>query len=167
VRVSAVLAADERDLIGVGDGGLPWHLPTDLRRFKRLTDGHVVVAGRLTHESIVQRLGRPLPGRLTVVVTRRTDLPGVVCQPDVAAALSAARAIAAFAGGDEVFVIGGARVYAAALPFIDRVYLTRVHTYAAGDVYMPEGWLDPFFLADAQKSDDDAIPATYSTYDRA
>ena len=88
MRVSLIAAMDRRGLIGT-EHGLPWHLPTDLRRFKRLTDGHVVVAGRLTHESIVQRLGRPLPNRLTVVVTRRTDLPGVVCQPDVAAATGA------------------------------------------------------------------------------
>ncbi len=170
VRTSLIVAADERDLIGRSDGNLPWHLPSDLRRFQRLTLGHVVVTGRLTHESILRRLGRPLPGRFTVVVTRRTGLPplpGVLCQPDITSAMTAARGIEGFAARDELFVIGGAQVYAQALPFVDRVHLTRVHTVAHGDVHMPEGWLDGFALVDAEKSDDDTIPVTYSTYQRA
>ncbi len=161
-----MLAADDHELIGVGADGLPWHLPSDLRRFKRITAGHVVVAGRLTHESIVARLGKPLPGRLTVVVTRRHDIPGVVCQPDVGSALTAARAIAAFAGQDEVFVIGGARVYEAALPHTDRVHLTRVHTRADGDVFLPAGWADGFAETSAEKVTDDALPYTYAVLDR-
>lgn len=167
MRTTLVLAADEHDLIGVGDGGLPWHLPSDLRRFKQLTDGHVVVVGRLTHESIVQRLGGPLPGRLSVVVTRQAGLPGTVCQPDVAAAFAAARTIAEFAGHDEVFVIGGTRVYLAALPFADRIHLTRVHIEADGDVFMPPGWLDGFAEVSAEKVTGDALPYTRQVLERA
>jgi dihydrofolate reductase len=152
VRTSLFLAATEDDVIG-RDNDLPWHLPADLRRFKQLTSGHVVVVGRRTHESITSRLGRPLPGRITVVVTRQAGRPGegpVIYQPSVAAALSVARAIEGFAGRDEVFVIGGAQVYTEALPEADTVYLTRIHAHVDGDARMPAGWLDGFTLADSQ-----------------
>ncbi len=169
VRTSLIVAADEQDLIGRGDGDLPWHLPNDLRRFQRLTSGHVVVAGRRTHESIVRRLGRPLPNRFTVVVTRQTGLPvvpGVLYQPDVTSAMVAARGIEAFAGRTELFVIGGAEIYAQAMPFVDRVHLTRVHTVADGDVYLADGWLEAFTLVKAEKSDADPIEVSYCEYAR-
>ncbi len=146
VRTSLIVAADEHDVIG-RDNDLPWHLPADLKRFRRLTTGHVLVSGRRNHDSIVARLGHPLPGRFTVVATRRAGLAGtgsVVYQPSVAAALAVARGIEAFAGRDEVFVIGGAEIYAQALPEVDRVYLTRVHSSVAGDTVLPAGWLDGF-----------------------
>jgi dihydrofolate reductase len=145
VRTSLIVAVAANGVIG-RDGALPWHLPGDLRRFRELTTGHVVIAGRRTHESIVDRLGHPLPGRITVVVSRQ-GLPSagpVLPQRSVPAALSVARAIEDFAGRDEVFVIGGAEVYAAALSEVDSVHLTRVHADIAGDVSMPDGWLDGF-----------------------
>ena len=140
-----ILAAAENEVIG-RDNDLPWHLPDDLRRFKAVTSGHVAVLGRRTHESIVGRLGKPLPGRISVVVSR-TPKPGhdtVIYQPTLDAALSVARAIEAFAGRDEVFVLGGAQIYTEALPSVDRVYLTRVHREVDGDAAMPPGWLDGF-----------------------
>jgi dihydrofolate reductase len=149
-----IVAATGDDVIG-RDNDLPWHLPDDLRRFKALTSGHVVVVGRRTHESIVGRLGKPLPGRINVVVTR-TPGPGeetVIYQPSVAAALSVARAIERFAGRDEVFVIGGAQVYTEALPTVDRVYLTRVHATVDGDARMPTGWLKGFALVHEEHRD--------------
>ena len=147
VTTALIVAADEGDVIG-SDGRLPWHHPADLRRFKRLTMGHVVVAGRRTHESIVYRLGRPLPGRFTVVVTRlpRPGRDTVIYQPDIGSALSVARAVEAFAGRDTVFVIGGGEIYAQALPEVDLVHLTRVQGRHAGNVVMPAGWLDGFEL---------------------
>jgi dihydrofolate reductase len=163
VRVSMIVAATADEVIG-HDDDLPWHLPDDLRRFKALTSGHVVVVGRKTHESIVKRLGKPLPGRISVVVTR-DPRPGdgpVVYQPTVAAALSVARAIEEFAGRDEVFVIGGAQVYAEALPGVDRVYLTRVQLDVDGDTRMPAGWLDGFALVDEEKRDG----YSWETYER-
>ncbi|MFB9239388.1 dihydrofolate reductase [Plantactinospora siamensis] len=169
VRTSLVVAADFADVIGRG-GDLPWHLPGDLRRFKALTAGGVVVAGRRTHESIVARLGRPLPGRLTVVVSRRADLPrqdGMLVQPDVPAALHAARAVAAFAGRDELFVIGGAEIYAQALPEVTRIHLTRVHARVGGDTALPAGWLAGFTRVAAERVDGDALPFTVETYERA
>jgi dihydrofolate reductase len=166
VRTSLIVAADEADVIGVA-GGLPWHLPDDLRRFKRLTLGHAVVAGRRTHESILVRIRRPLPGRFTVVVTRRSH-PGhgsVVFQPDVASALDVARGIEEFAGREEVFVIGGAEVYAQTLDEVDRVYLTRVHQRTGGDAAMPSGWLTPFSLVEREDHAPDG-QFSFLTYER-
>jgi dihydrofolate reductase len=168
VRISLIVAAADGDVIG-RDGELPWRLPADLRRFRELTTGHVVVAGRRTHESIMDRLGGPLPGRITVVVSR-TILAGsgpVFYQPSVAAALSVARAIEEFAGGDEVFVIGGAEVYGASLSEVDRIELTRVDTEVAGDARMPEGWLAGFALVDAQPGVEGGLKYEFQRWERA
>jgi dihydrofolate reductase len=166
--VCIIVAADEHDTIGRA-GTLPWHIPEDLRRFKATTTGHIVIAGRKTHDSIVARLGHPLPERYTIVVTRQADIPdeeSVCYQPDVASALAKARAMAQpdaqTRGEEEVFVIGGAQIYAAALPYVRRVYLTRVHDIAAGDARMPEGWLEPFELVRSEPHDG----FTFQTYDR-
>jgi dihydrofolate reductase len=132
VAVTIVAAVARNGVIGV-DGGLPWHLPGDLRRFKELTLGHVLVMGRKTYESI----GRPLPGRTTVVVTRSAGWdpgPGeVVVARDLPDAIAAAASI-----DDDVFVVGGAQVYAAALPLADRLELTWVDAEPAGDTRFPD-----------------------------
>ena len=132
MRISIIAAVAENGVIGRG-GKLPWHLSDDLRRFKRLTTGHTIVMGRRTWESI----GRPLPGRRTVVVSRqpqyRVDAEGV----DVAASLDAALRIAEAAGDDEVFIIGGAEIYRSALPTAERLYLTRVMADPQGDAHFP------------------------------
>lgn len=125
MKVSIVVAATDDEVIGA-NGGLPWHLPEDLRHFKRLTTGHVVVMGRVTYQSILDRLGHPLPGRTSVVVTSHPPPQG---REDVLVAASpqVALEIAAEAGGSEVFVIGGESIYRQLLPAVDRVYLTRIH----------------------------------------
>lgn len=114
-------------------GRIPWHLPDELRLFRRLTMGHPMIMGRKTYESI----GRLLPGRTTVIVTRQ---PGYAV-PGAVVAHSLDEAIAACAGHEEIFVIGGAELYRAALPRADRIYLTTVDAEPAGDTFMPE--LDP------------------------
>ncbi len=168
MKLALIVAADEADVIG-RDGELPWHLPADMRRFKALTHGHVVVVGRRTQDSIVSRLGRPLPGRITVVVTRDLTRPSdgpVIYQPSVASALSVATAIEEFAGRDQVFVIGGAAVYGEALPHVHRVELTRVHTRVDGDTAMPAGWLNNFILTDEEKVTDSTPPYSFLRYER-
>jgi dihydrofolate reductase len=166
VIISLSVAAAANEVIGA-DGALPWHLPDDLRRFRRLTGGHAVVLGRVTHESIIARLGRPLPGRTSVVISRRAaaDEPGVSWASSVPAAMTAARAIEAGTGGDEVFVLGGASVYEQALPLVDRVYLTRVHRDVPGDTRLPAGWLDGFALA--SRADGPAGEYSFLVYERA
>jgi dihydrofolate reductase len=132
VSVSIVAAVARNGVIGVG-GGLPWHLPDELRLFKETTLGHVLLMGRRTYESI----GRPLPGRTTVVVTRRANWSAgsedVVVARGVEEALRRARAI-----DDEVFVVGGGELYAAALPYADRLLLTRVDLEPDGDTSFPD-----------------------------
>ena len=164
MRTSLIVAADENDVIG-RDGALPWHFPDDMKRFRRLTEGHVMLAGRLTNDSIVRRLGQSLPGRITVVVTRQVDRPPssrVVYRPDLPSGLAAALAIEEFAGRDEVFVIGGGQVYADALPYVQRVYLTRVRGTFAGDCSLPSDWLAPFALREEVRHDE----FSYLTYER-
>ncbi len=130
MRVSIVVAVSENGVIGRG-GGLPWHLGDDLRRFKQLTMGHTLVMGRRTWESI----GRPLPGRRMIVVTRQADYraDGI----ETAAGIDAALRLAEAAGEDEVFIVGGAEVYATALPLATRLHLTRVHADVDGDTRFP------------------------------
>jgi dihydrofolate reductase len=152
VIISLIMAAAANDVIG-DRGALPWYLPADLRRFRSLTTGQVVVAGRATQESIVARLGRPLPGRTTVVVSR--TLPEgwadeVLHVSALDGALAAAAGLAQQAGRRELFVIGGASVYEQVLPAATRVYLTRIHREVSGDCSLPPGWLDGFTLAARQ-----------------
>ena len=159
-----IVAADENDVIG-RDGKLPWHLPEDLKRFRSLTMGHAVVAGRTTHDSIVERLGNPLPGRFTLVASRTITgtRSGVIFLPTIDDAVAAARAVEAFSGGGEMFVIGGAEVFRATLNQVDQIYLTRVHGQVEGDTTMPAGWLDGFTLVAADERDG----FTFQTLERA
>lgn len=122
-------AVGRNGVIGAG-GGLPWRIPEDLARFKRLTMGHALVMGRATFESI----GRPLPGRTNIVLTRRRDWDheGV----EVAASLDEATTIAASRGQD-LFIAGGAEVYRAALETADRMELTEVDAEPEGDTWFP------------------------------
>jgi dihydrofolate reductase len=126
--VSLVVAADEEGGIG-RDGGLPWHMPADLRHFRALTMGKPVIMGRRTWESI----GRPLPGRRNIVVSRQGDLEIPGCE--VVGSLAAALGLVADA--PEACVIGGAEMYRLALPGADVVHLTRVHTRVRADTFMP------------------------------
>jgi dihydrofolate reductase len=131
VIVALIAAVAENGVIG-RDGALPWSLPADLRRFREITTGHHVVMGRRTHASI----GRALPQRTNLVLTRRPELvaPGCRAVRDLDQALQLARQ----ASESEVFVIGGAALYAAALPRATRIYLTRVLAAVDGDVRFPE-----------------------------
>jgi len=129
MTLTLVAAVAANGVIG-RDGGLPWHLPEDLRRFKDVTMGHVLVMGRRTYESI----GRPLPGRTTIVVSGQPEW-----QPEgveVAAGLDEALTRAAQID-DAVFVVGGEQIFAAALPIADRMMLTLVHQRPPGDTHFP------------------------------
>ncbi|QNH63625.1 dihydrofolate reductase [Hymenobacter sediminicola] len=125
-----VVAIAENNVIG-NDNQLLWHLPDDLKHFKRLTQGHPVVMGRRTYESI----GRPLPNRTNIVVTRQAgwQAPGCEVAYSVPDALEQAAQL-----DEEVFVIGGAEIYRQALPAADVIYLTEVHHTFEGDVVFPE-----------------------------
>jgi dihydrofolate reductase len=134
MRVSAIVAMATNRCIG-RDNTLPWRLPADLKRFKQLTLGHTLIMGRKTYESI----GRPLPGRTTLVVTRQRDYApeGVQVAHSLEQALELAR-------GDEVFIAGGADLYRQAMEHVRRLYLTRIGRDYEGDTFFPEldlsGW---------------------------
>ncbi|MCG9053226.1 dihydrofolate reductase [Laribacter hongkongensis] len=128
----ALIAARARNgVIGL-DNRMPWHLPEDLAYFKRVTLGKPVVMGRKTFESI----GRPLPGRLNIVVTRNPGWQAAGVQ--VAHSLDAALALAAATAPEEIMLIGGAELYRQALPQADVLYLTEIDAEFAGDAFFPE-----------------------------
>lgn len=128
VSLSLVVARDRRGVIG-RDGALPWHLPDDLARFRAITMGRPIVMGRRTHASI----GRALPGRRNIVLTRNAGYEAPGCE--VFAALDAA--LAALEEGSEAMIIGGAALYRVALPRARRLYLTEVDARVDGDVFFP------------------------------
>jgi len=128
MRRSIVVAVARNGVIG-RDNRLPWHLPDDLAHFKRITMGHPVVMGRRTYESI----GRPLPGRLNIVVSRNPDFraPGCIVVPSLEDAWRAA------GDADDAFVIGGTSLFEAALASADVIHLTEVEADVEGDTYLP------------------------------
>lgn len=134
MRIILIAAVADNGVIG-RQGDLPWRIPDDLKRFKRLTMGRPVVMGRKTFESI----GRALPGRPNIVVTRRPDFaaPGVTVVRSVDEALERAAEMARRDGVDEIMVIGGGEIYAETLPRADRLDLTEVHATPEGDAYFP------------------------------
>jgi len=160
MKISLIVAMAENRVIGEGND-LPWHLPADLKRFKALTIGHVIVMGRKTFESI----GRPLPRRHSVVITRNPEYRA----PGVSVVHSLEQALDQAAGEDEVFVIGGAAIFAQALPRADRLYLTLVHAEPPGDVVFPPLPADQWTLVEEQPHPADerhAWPYTFRRYER-
>jgi dihydrofolate reductase len=132
-RICIVAALARNRAIGRGNR-MPWHLPEDLKRFKRLTSGHPVVMGRKTFESIVAATGKPLPLRENIVITRSVDwsCAGCVIVHSIGAALDAA------GRSRDVFVIGGAEIYALALPLARHLYLTEIDREFDGDTFFPK-----------------------------
>jgi dihydrofolate reductase len=155
--IALILARADNGVIGAR-GGLPWHLPEDLRRFKALTLGKPVVMGRKTWDSLPRK---PLPGRDNIVVTRVRDFAAegalVVHSPDDALALAA----------EEIMVIGGAEIFAAALPRAGRIHLTEVHASPEGDVDFPypdpAAWRE---IAREDRSPPQGISYSYVTFER-
>ena len=160
--VALLVAAADNDIIG-RDGDLPWHLPLDLQWFKRLTTGHTIIMGRKTFDSI----GKPLPNRRTVVLSRDATFRPAGGGVEVASTIEDAVALA---GDDaEVFVVGGAAVYRLALPLAQRLYLTRIHADVPGDVAFPEWHPQEWRLVweETHEADEDhAYPFTFQQYDR-
>ncbi|NIV17210.1 MAG: hypothetical protein GWN47_02110 [Woeseiaceae bacterium] len=129
MKVSMIVAASANNVIGE-EGGLPWHLSEDLKRFKEITMGKPMIMGRATWESI----GKALPGRRSIVLTRQADYEAegaeVVNTPEAALELTGE--------ADEVMIIGGGKVYEEFMPITERIYLTRVHAEIDGDTFFPE-----------------------------
>lgn len=130
-KLSIIVAASDNNVIGV-DNSLPWHVPEDLRFFKKVTTGKPIIMGRKTHESI----SRSLPDRLNIVISRtmkQGDIDGLV--------FSSIKEALAFLDTEdyrEVVVIGGASIYHETLDMVDRIYLSRIHITCEGDAFFPE-----------------------------
>jgi dihydrofolate reductase len=149
--ISLLVAMDEGGGIGI-NGGLPWRLPDDLRRFKALTLGHHLLMGRKTYESI----GKPLSSRTSIILSRNLAYRPAGCQSDrcwVVHSLAEGLALAAGRGEVEAFVIGGSTLFRAALPLAEQIYLTRVHARLPADVFFP-----PLDLAEWREIDTQTHP---------
>jgi dihydrofolate reductase len=163
MKLSMIAALSSNGVIGRNDG-IPWRLSTDLKRLKSLTMGHHLIMGRRTYESV----GRSLPGRTNVVITRRTDYApqGVT----VVHTLDDAIRLASAANDPEPFIGGGAEIYDLAMHRADRMYLTRVHVEVEGDTFFPEfDDVSEWRLTDAEHFDADEkneYPFSFLTYDR-
>jgi len=153
MKCALIVAMAENQTIGI-DNTLPWHLPNDLKYFKQVTMAKPIIMGRKTYESI----GRPLPGRTNIVITRQSDYQaaGIVVVNSLQQALDKAESISADAGHDEVMVIGGAEIYQQALLQADRLYITHVYADVKGDAFFPSvNWND---WQEAQREDHKADP---------
>jgi len=128
-RLSLIVAMAKNRTIGINNT-LPWRIPEDLKHFKALTMGHHMIMGRKTFDSI----GKPLPGRTTVVVTRNQQLKIAGC----VMAQSLPEAMTACGNDDEIFVVGGAELYALALPLANKMYVTEIQQDVAGDAFFPQ-----------------------------
>ncbi|TDT37858.1 dihydrofolate reductase [Halospina denitrificans] len=167
MRTALIVAMSRNRVIG-RNNALPWYLPEDLRYFKQVTYGKPIIMGRKTQESI----GRPLPGRQNLVVTRdpHWQRDGVTVVNSLDEALSRAEAQAYIDGGEERVVIGGSQIYAEALPVADRLYMTEVHAEVEGDTFFPEvDWDQWHEIAreDHPASENNPFPYSLVTYDRA
>lgn len=129
MKISIIVAISANNVIGI-NGGLPWHLPEDLKRFREVTMGKPIIMGRVTFESI----GRPLPGRENVVLTRESGYVAEGCT--VVGTIEAAVELASEA--EEIMVIGGGEIYRQFLAITDQIYLTRVQAEIKGDTTFPE-----------------------------
>lgn len=141
-KISLIVAVAKNGIIGTG-GTMPWHITEDFRHFKSVTLGHSVIMGRKTYESI----GRPLPKRRNIVITRNASLHIEGCEmaPSLEAALSMCE------GEEELFVIGGGEIYRQAMPFADRLCITHVEVEAEGDTRFPD--IDPTVWHEVRRED--------------
>ncbi|WP_395784218.1 dihydrofolate reductase [Aquirufa sp.] len=157
-----LVAFDENRVIGKNNA-LIWHLPADLKRFKALTTGHVIIMGRKTFESI----GKPLPNRTTIVISRQTNLQieGVILAHSVEEAILKAKSITR----DDIFIVGGAEIYTLSLPLVDQVLVTQLHDIFEGDAFFPEISSEMWDLTEQERGitdDKNTYQFSYVTYTR-
>lgn len=163
--ISLIVAHSSNRVIGI-DGQLPWHIPDDLKYFKAITIGKPIIMGRKTFDSI----GKPLPGRLNIIITKNTDLliEECVVVNNLEAAISEAKNYfkTQETEQEEIFIIGGAQIFKQSMEFVNKIYITEVHADYAGDVFFDElsdnDWIE--VSRDLHDSENDKIPFSFVTY---
>ncbi len=166
MKIVLIAAFAQNRVVGINNT-LPWHLPEDLKYFKRTTSGKAIIMGRKTYDSI----GRPLPNRTNIVISRNRDFQaeGVRVVTSLEAAIELAKEVNYINDVQEVMIIGGASIYEAALPIADRLYLTHVHAEIEGDAYFPEvnfkQWVE-VSREDYQASDKNPYDYSFVVYDK-
>ena len=156
MMISIIAAISENHVIGM-DEKIPWKIPGEQKRFKDLTLGKTVIMGRKTYESI----GRPLPGRNTIVISRSRKFEGEHC----ITAGSLTEALEKVSSEDEVFIAGGGEIYREALPYAAKLYLTVVHEDFAGNIFFPRFNAADYIVTFKDRIEGE-IPYTYYTYER-
>ena len=160
--IKILVAFDENRVIGKNNE-LIWHLPADLKRFKALTTGHVIIMGRKTYDSI----GKPLPNRTTIVISRNPALQieGVICTSSMEEAILKAKSLSR----EEIFIVGGAEIYKLSLAVADQILVTQIHDIFDGDAYFPEIVAEQWEITEKERGvTDEKNPYQYSflTYSR-
>jgi dihydrofolate reductase len=154
--IKILVACDENRVIGK-DNQLIWHLPADLKRFKSLSTGHVILMGRKTYESI----GKPLPNRTTIVITRQVDFQaeGTITAHSVEEAILKAKSLTR----EDIFIVGGAEIYSLSLALADQLLVTQLHDIFEGDAFFPEISADTWEIVDRERGvTDEKNPFQYS-----
>ena len=166
MKIVLIAAFAQNRVVGINNT-LPWHLPEDLKYFKRTTTGKAIIMGRKTYDSI----GRPLPNRTNIVISRNSDFSadGIKVVASLEAAIELAKEVNIINAVQEVMIIGGASIYEAALPMADRLYLTHVHAEIEGDAYFPQvnfkQWSE-VSREDHQASDNNPFDYSFVVYDK-
>ena len=161
--ISHIVAVSENDVIGVNND-LPWEIPEDMKFFRDKTKGRAMIMGRKTYESV----GHPLPGRLSIIITRnkdyKVDSPLAVVQPDLKSAIAYAKAQVS-KWGEEIFIIGGGEIFKESMNEVDVIYLTRIHKNYDGDIKYPKVDTKKFELVE-ERARTEPVPFTFLTYFR-
>ena len=177
MALALIVATSENNVIGHLNK-IPWYMPRDLKHFSAVTKGHTVIMGRNTYESIFARLGKPLPDRTNIVVTRNPDFkaPGCTVVHSLEEAIKKADSLPPLLSKEglgvvenEIFVIGGSQLYAESLPKADKIYRTLIHTALEGDAFFPALDLTQWKLVDSKfeaKDEKNSFDATYEVYER-
>jgi dihydrofolate reductase len=160
--IKILVAFDENRVIGKNNE-LIWHLPADLKRFKALTTGHVIIMGRKTYDSI----GKPLPNRTTIVISRTAGLQieGVICTTSIEEAILKAKSLSR----EDIFIVGGAEIYALSLTVADQILVTQLHDIFEGDAFFPEIAPDQWTVTEKERGVTDeknTYQYSYLTYSR-
>lgn len=153
MKLNLIVAMTDAGVIGQRNQ-LPWHLPEDLKHFKNLTMGHPIIMGRKTYESI----GKPLPGRRNIVITRQSHYPSSGPNPGIEVVSSLAQALQVCGEVEQAFVIGGSEIFALALPQAETIYLTQIHHDFPGDAYFKELRLDDYAVVDRRDGRSEGEP---------